>query len=487
MRLVRFLTAPVMVATFGMIAGSVSAQQTTEGTTQVPGKIQSDVKQTQDATKAANSVYDPGKPVTYADVLKNPDDLALNYQWAKTQIGQGNLTGAASTLERILLNDPDLDDVRLTYAFVLYRLDNLGEARKEFVAVSKRNLDPLTRSQVNRYIKEIDQKNKRLKVDLNVAFGPGYDSNPGYHPNKDRVLRNDQEVKIGEKKDTMTLAGMANIDATYDLGMEAGHEVFASINNYGQRVWALEELDLLSHSIELGGRYRFEAWDRPWTYQPSYKFSYLHLGDKNFYLSHAYQNKLSVQYRRDIELRAELDYTHDDLFANGGSPGNGFDGPRWDAAFGGHWDVTTVDRVGLTYTSTIKQAEKNYNEYVGYRLSGNYRRLLGAGTFVLANAEVGVRDYSEEQSAKSVSGTGDANISSKLSRLDNYFTVGATYGIPIGNLIPKSWGLVESYPMIFEDLVGLHSIQATVQDSNIQDYRYTRLVGSAMINKTFRF
>src|SRR5215468_6429603 len=39
----------------------------------------------------------PGQTVTYDDVLKNPDDVELNYLYAQSQIAAGDLRGAAST------------------------------------------------------------------------------------------------------------------------------------------------------------------------------------------------------------------------------------------------------------------------------------------------------------------------------------------------------------------------------------------------------
>jgi Flp pilus assembly protein TadD len=75
---------------------------------------------------------DSGPPVTYADVLRDPDNIELNLRFARTRVNEGNVRGAAATLERILLIDPDLAQVRLFYGVVLYRLENLDEAEKEF-------------------------------------------------------------------------------------------------------------------------------------------------------------------------------------------------------------------------------------------------------------------------------------------------------------------------------------------------------------------
>ena len=71
---------------------------------------------------------------------------------------KGELLSAAATLERILLVNPNLADVRLLYAVVLYRLDSLNEAEKELNALKGVTLPPELREQVTAYEKKIKQR-----------------------------------------------------------------------------------------------------------------------------------------------------------------------------------------------------------------------------------------------------------------------------------------------------------------------------------------
>src|SRR5258708_394205 len=73
------------------------------------------------------------RPVSYADILRDPDNVDLNYRYALGLIGKGNLRGASATLERITLIDPSLAKVHLLYGVVLFRLDNLNDAENELV------------------------------------------------------------------------------------------------------------------------------------------------------------------------------------------------------------------------------------------------------------------------------------------------------------------------------------------------------------------
>ncbi len=103
------------------------------------------------AFKAAEELrpLEAGERVTYADVLQHPDDVELNYLYAQSQVESGDLRGAAATLERILLLAPDLARVRLLYAVVLFRLDNLNEAEREFRTVSELPMPDSLREEVD--------------------------------------------------------------------------------------------------------------------------------------------------------------------------------------------------------------------------------------------------------------------------------------------------------------------------------------------------
>lgn len=50
---------------------------------------------------------------------------------ARTQVADGELTGATATLERVLMNNPEADDALLLHASLLCRLDDKAGARAE--------------------------------------------------------------------------------------------------------------------------------------------------------------------------------------------------------------------------------------------------------------------------------------------------------------------------------------------------------------------
>jgi predicted Zn-dependent protease len=67
---------------------------------------------------------------------------------ASKQIGAGDLTGAATTLERLLINDPDATPVRLRYAALLCDLDDRQAATFELSKLKSEPVDGASWAQV---------------------------------------------------------------------------------------------------------------------------------------------------------------------------------------------------------------------------------------------------------------------------------------------------------------------------------------------------
>ena len=64
----------------------------------------------------------------FQEMLRQPDNLEVLFSFATLAAQTGDLEGAISTLERMLLINPDLPRVRLELGVLYYRLD--GELRR---------------------------------------------------------------------------------------------------------------------------------------------------------------------------------------------------------------------------------------------------------------------------------------------------------------------------------------------------------------------
>ena len=105
--------------------------------------------------------------ITAQEVYENPDDHALNLEFAKQQVRKGEMLTAAAALERMLYANPNWHSARLFYAHILYRLDDQKAALRE--------LDLLKRQNLNDYQKETME---RYKVKFQTPPGRLYSTTP---------------------------------------------------------------------------------------------------------------------------------------------------------------------------------------------------------------------------------------------------------------------------------------------------------------------
>ena len=152
------------------------------GVENAPESTRRSQQELEDAARAAERariqrLLGSGEEVTYQDVLKDPDNIELNLRFARSQIARENIRGASATLERILLLDPNRPDVRLLYAVVLFRLDNLQDAERELLAVRDLPMRASLRAEIEGFLSQIQQRKKRIRYNALVAFGYQYDWN----------------------------------------------------------------------------------------------------------------------------------------------------------------------------------------------------------------------------------------------------------------------------------------------------------------------
>jgi predicted Zn-dependent protease len=91
-------------------------------------------------------------------VMAAPDDVELNLAYARSEAAQGNLSSAASAMERVLILEPNRHADRLFYAVLLYRLGDYNGAKVELDRLKGANLSPLQRAEAERYLARVKEK-----------------------------------------------------------------------------------------------------------------------------------------------------------------------------------------------------------------------------------------------------------------------------------------------------------------------------------------
>lgn len=193
-----------------------------------------------------NASLEDGTAVTYEQVLKDPDNIKLNLAYARTQIRNGDIKGAAATTERILRLRPNLHEVRLFYAAILYRLDTISEAKVQLAKLENVNLKENTKKEKKALEKMIARREKITSWTAQLAAGMAYDTNRNAFPEDDTIVYpNGAELKMeGKASKDFSYMALAGAEVTHKTGKQKKDSLFAGFSYYMSKQSDLSFLDM---------------------------------------------------------------------------------------------------------------------------------------------------------------------------------------------------------------------------------------------------
>jgi hypothetical protein len=431
------------------------------------------VKETAKTAKesARKKFLEKVEKVTFEQILSQPDNIELNFQYAQQQVRENDLLGAASTLERILLINPNLAQVRLFYAVVLYRLDNLSEAERELNTLSALPMPDSLRQELKLYKRQIRLRKKRTRFNLRESLGYQFDSNRNASPSSKHRLFAEIPLDVSGKdtrRPDASFLNITSIDVTHDLGFQAGHDVFASFTYFLQNQTAVDNLDLTSFQYEFGGTYR----NRFFNFRPSFYASHIFLDWETFLriqggrfeIFRNFFNRLDVSIESRIERQDYSGIKQDP--AAGQRSGNEFD-------LGGsaNFLLTPSMKVfgGIGYAR--KNAKEDYNAYDRLSLKAGHTWLLGRGQFLINTMDVDFDRYDEP----------DIAIANRI-RHDASLRYRVTYGAPLTFFL-----IGKILPYHFKDITLSFTYEYFRSLSNIRNYTYTNNKVQGLFTKSLEF
>lgn len=413
------LAAGVALAALAVPAAAQDIKRDADVQRTQPGDVQRGIE----ASREQSPLFQ-GRDVTYDEVLAKPDDVNLNFQYALTLIRKGDLLAASSTLERILLINPNNPRVRVVYAVVLYRLDNLDEAERELNSVLAYKMGDDLRAELDRYLSEVKRRKKQTRFSVLLSLGYQFDSNRNGAPGSGRL-----ETAIGpilldgvnSKQSDHSLQNVIQFSVEHDLGFQARHRLFAWAG------WYLgEQLDLRQSSVQqwdaaVGGVIDLAPFEIKTTgYWRRLRLSHEH-----------YLSAYGVNVRADWRVRHELN-----LFAYGQAEAQEFKsigeseaarlraGPEYRGGLG--FDVIPHPSFRLTGMGSYvaKTAVGDFNRYSGAVVSLDGVWLVGWGMFVLGHASYEYDMYANADT-----------FVSATKRRDHIVRTRVTYGVPLQLLL----------------------------------------------------
>lgn len=455
------------------LAGSALAQTTTpqvQRDVEQPGRATESTVRGSETQRESLGPAGPfaGRDVTFEEVLRDPDNLELNYAFALTQIRQGDLLGALSTLERILLRNPGVPRVRLLYAIVLYRLNAVDEAQRELDNVLKLKMDDGLRRELEYYRSEVSRSKQKTKFTAIVRFGWNYDTNRNAAPLTRGIVSSGAIVPLPGEVETHSLETFGRLEVEHDLGFQRRHRLIGSVTG-------IYDLSLKSDRFTLGaidvrGGIALDLAPYELRIQPHFRWA--HLEDDSVLQAHGGTVRFDWPTKQNLHYFAYFSGEYQVFNATNDSPSSRFrTGAEYRGGAGVRWVIVPEHRVTLTGTGIRKEAREGFFDYSGAVVGLEHGWLLGRGMFLLTNVSWEGDFYDES----------DPNING-TKREDHILRVRTIFGVPFATL--TGWSTA---PRPLRDIGISVGFEYTRAFSNIDNYRYHNYRVTGALTKRFDF
>ncbi len=224
----------------------------------------------------------------FQETLNKPADLDVLFRFAGLATQIGDLEGAISALERMLLVNPDLPRVRLELGVLYYRLGSYEVARSYLdKALQSSALPADVRAKAQEYLAEIASKEKRSTLGGEVFLGWRYQSNANLGPANSQVLLFGQAANLNQaglgKADWGAVSSLT-VRHRYDFGNQDKGALETQFSAYASRQFQVSAANVSLLDLTTGPRFQiFSGTLEDVTLKPFITGGYVWVNDTPYY------------------------------------------------------------------------------------------------------------------------------------------------------------------------------------------------------------
>ncbi len=227
----------------------------------------------------------------FQEMLQKPADLDVLFKFATIASQTGDLEGAISALERMLLIDGNLPRVRLELGVLYYRLGSYEVARTYLESALKTpNLPPDVRSRAEQFMAQVISQSKTSQFAGETFLGLRYQSNANLGPATSNVRLFGQVANLNQgsvgSPDWGAVATL-QVRHRYDLGLQDKSAIETQFTAYGSRQFNVTTANVQLLDLISGPRFRaFSDTFEDVTIKPFGAFGAIWVNDANYYVSY---------------------------------------------------------------------------------------------------------------------------------------------------------------------------------------------------------
>jgi hypothetical protein len=404
--------------------------------------------------------------LTFQDILANPNDPNLTFRYAQQQVADGDLKGAVGSLDRMLIQNPQLNEVRLFYAIVLYRLDDIVEAEAELARIDVEALPPGLKAEHGRYSGLIGQRKQATRYNASLGVGFEYDTNATAAPASGTVAVLGFPLGVAGSVDDFGFIGTTSLGFLHDLGRQQEADLAGQVTLYANEQASVAAQSNHSASGRLGAIFRTSFAEL----SPYLEGGNLWLSHDQFYtfggVSLRAVRRIHQRFSGEVRLRyryEDFDPIAESLTASDRT------GHRYDVSAGGTYRFAPGRSFNFSATYTRKSAAMAFEAYEGISVDGALIVALFDRHFLQVQLSGGIRGYDAMDPFIGL-----------LAREDQYLRARFAYGVPVA-------AFLASAPSILADIHLIPAFEIYRQQSNLPNFDFNNYKVSLMITKRFEF
>ena len=264
-------------AILGLMVAIVALQQEIALAQAPPSTASGDVEQQYDAA--------------FQEMLRKPADLDVLFKFATIATQAGDLEGAISALERMLLINPNLPRVRLELGVLYYRLGSYEIARSYLEgALKSQALPPDVRSRAEQFMADVTKRQNPSHFSGELFAGMRYQSNANLGPATSAVRLFGQTANLNQQAlgtADWGFVGSAQIRHSYDLGLQDKSALESQLTTYANRQFSLQAANVSLIDFTTGPRFQaFQGIFEEVMLKPFVSAGYIWVNDQPYYGSY---------------------------------------------------------------------------------------------------------------------------------------------------------------------------------------------------------
>ncbi|TMJ33051.1 MAG: hypothetical protein E6G95_00480 [Alphaproteobacteria bacterium] len=243
------------------------------------------------AAGAATGELDRQYDEAFQEMLKQPANLDVLFKFATVASQTGDLEGAISALERMLLVNADLPRVRLELGVLYFRLKSYEVARTYLEgALKSPNVPAEVRARAEQFLAQIASQQKRSRFAGEVFQGFRYQSNANLGPATSTVRLFGQAANLNQQAvgspdwgsvTTLTLRHF------YDLGTQDKATLESNFTGYINRQFTQSQANVSLIDLTTGPRFQvFDGTFEDMTVKPVVALGAIWVNDTSYYASY---------------------------------------------------------------------------------------------------------------------------------------------------------------------------------------------------------